>query len=146
MRGERGQAAGHGFAENHRHAVAIAVLGDHAGKDEAVLIGEPMGDESVVARAEELDFIFDVQVVNAILESFTEWAVADDVDGEIAAALGENSRGFDEDMKTFDLDESADGGEAERGVGVVEARLEKVDIDPVGLDMNLSCVEAGGEF
>src|SRR5205814_7985940 len=103
------------------------------------------GDERVIARAKQLHFVFDSQVVDAIFEASSERAIANDVDGEIAAALGEDSGGFDEDVEAFDLDKTADGGEAEGRIGVVIARLEKVDVDAVGLDVNFLWIEVGGE-
>jgi hypothetical protein len=73
-----------------------------------------VGDEGVIARAKELHFVFDTQVMNAIFQALSPGAVADDVDGEVAAALGQNSGGFDEHMEAFYFDKPADGGEAER--------------------------------
>src|SRR5687767_10298248 len=49
-------------------------------------------------------------------------------------------------MKAFDLDEPADGGEAEGGIGVVEARLEEIGINAIGEDMDFVGLEVGGKL
>ena len=118
----------HGFDEDGRQAVAVAVSADDAGGDEHRRLPDVVFDFCLAAVAEEAHAVFQVQAGDVCGECLALVTVADDVAGAVYAAFAQGGDGVYEVGEAFFFDEAADGEEVRRAVfGRVVGELFEVE-------------------